>query len=59
MDEGFVVDFTHHHSPKPAEWVEGKPEPSFWRGLKLKGHEKLAIVAFRCPSCGMLVHYAR
>ena len=58
MDEGFVLDFTQHSSFKSSEWVSGKPQPSFWTGLKLKGHEKLPIVAFRCPSCGMLLHYA-
>ena len=57
MEEGFLLDLSHG-SQKPANWVEGAPEKSFWVGTKVKGKEKFPIVAFRCRRCGLLKSYA-
>ena len=57
LQEGFILDQTRN-SRVPAEWVEGKPERSFWVGLSLKGRTKLPITSHRCPRCGYLELYA-
>lgn len=59
MEEGFLLDRAHANMPSPQEWVGGPPEPSFWRGLKLQGKEKLRIATYRCPKCGLLQSYAQ
>ncbi len=58
MEVGFTLDHGHFDSPKVARWAEGEPKPSFWHGLALKGKERLAIVTYRCPRCGLLQSYA-
>ncbi len=57
MEPGFVLDYTHGAMTQ-SSWVEGEPEPSFWTGIKIKGHQKLAVTTFRCPKCGYLESYA-
>jgi len=58
MDEGFILDHGHpsHHA---ASWIEGKPEKSFWSGVRTRGKEKLAITTMRCSRCGFLESFAR
>lgn len=60
MDSGFIVDFTYgtQASEQPS-WVEGKAEPSFWKGLKLGDKERFPVVTFRCPKCGQLKSFAQ
>ena len=58
MEEGFLLDKGAHNAPSQQEWAEGRPEQSFWTGLKLKGKEKLRVATFRCPNCGLLQSYA-
>jgi hypothetical protein len=60
MDAGFIVDFTYgtDASEQPS-WVQGTAEPSFWKGLKLGGKQRLPIVTFRCPTCGQLKLFAQ
>ena len=59
MDEGFVVAYTPVGSSKDSWWAEGEPGPRSWHGVKMRGRKKFGIVAYRCPKCGLLVHYAR
>jgi hypothetical protein len=59
MTEGFVLDRGDHDARRQATWIGGKPEPSFWTGLKLKDRPQLKIATFRCPKCGLLESYAR
>jgi hypothetical protein len=47
MEAGFVLDYQGHG-----------PEPSFWTGVKFKGHQRLPVTTYRCPGCGFLESYA-
>ena len=58
MQEGYQLDQTHG-GRVPAEWVEGKPQRSFWVGVKLDGHDHREIQVFRCERCGYLESYAK
>lgn len=57
MAQGFVLDVTHG-GRVTARWVEGKPERSFWLGVKTKGHACREIESWRCEDCGLLREYA-
>jgi hypothetical protein len=60
MEQGFLLDRGQSGSPQnTAEWVEGVPERSIWRGIKTKGREHYLVVTFRCEGCGRLDSYAR
>jgi hypothetical protein len=58
MEEGFLLDTTHG-GHTVGYWVRGQAERSIWTGLKLKGRQKLPILAMRCPRCGLLRLYAQ
>lgn len=58
MEVGFTVDHAHSNYPSTAKWTAGVPEKSFWTGLKLRGKQRLEIVTYRCPKCGLLQSYA-
>jgi hypothetical protein len=58
MERGLIMDRGHAGKPTTPSWVEGQPEPSFFRGLKTKGKEQHEVVTFRCPGCGYLESYA-
>jgi hypothetical protein len=58
MEPGFVLDRTHGGVAQ-STWVEGAPVRSIWTGLKLKGHQRLQVMTYRCPKCGYLESYAR
>ena len=57
MEEGFLLDQGHGDRKSVGQWAEGPPEHRWW-GLKLKGKERLPVVAYRCPRCGLLQSYA-
>jgi len=57
MQEGFFGDRSQG-TFVVSEWFEGKPEPSFWGGVKTGEREKHEIRTFRCPKCGYLESYA-
>jgi predicted nucleic-acid-binding Zn-ribbon protein len=57
MEEGFVLDYTYGGRLQSG-WVEGEPERSLWRGIKLRGKEQLPVFTFRCSRCGYLESYA-
>lgn len=50
MEEGFVIDYTYG-SRVQQEWGAGRPERSFWSGLK-------KITTFCCTKCGYLMEFA-
>jgi hypothetical protein len=58
MEEGYLLDLTYGGA-MPSKWVEGKPEVSFWTGIKTKGKHQIRISTFRCRDCGYLESYAR
>jgi hypothetical protein len=55
---GFTLDLGDHNNRSQTKWVEGKPESSFWTGLKLKDRAQHHIVSYRCSRCGYLESYA-
>ena len=57
MEEGFTLDSVTGGF-YPGCWLKGHPEPSFWQGIKTKGHECRAIEIYRCTRCGYLESYA-
>lgn len=58
MEEGFIADRTDDSRFAVSDWVEGKPEKSFWTGVKTGDRVKMQIITFRCTSCGYLEMYA-
>ena len=59
MEEGFVIDKGQADSPGTQDWIEGRPEKSFWFGIKTKGRDKHPVKAMRCERCGFLEFYAK
>ena len=57
MEAGFVLGYDHGTRTQSA-WIHGAPEPSFWTGVKLKGHQRLPVTTYRCTGCGFLESYA-
>lgn len=58
MDIGYVLELSHHNSRHQPTWVQGRPERSFWSGLKIKDKKQIPILTFRCAQCGLLLDYA-
>jgi hypothetical protein len=58
MEEGLMLDRGHGNRPIPQEWLAGKPEPSWFIGLKTKNKRKRRVIAYRCLKCGLLQDYA-
>lgn len=58
MEPGFVLDHTYGATAQ-SEWVEGRPETSFWTGVRLKGRDRVPVTTYRCARCGYLESYAR
>lgn len=58
MTEGFVIDHGDMQIRTQQIWVSGKPESSFWSGLKTNDRERFYVLAYRCVSCGRLDFYA-
>jgi predicted nucleic-acid-binding Zn-ribbon protein len=56
MTTGYLLD--QGDLPKITGWIEGPPEKSFWKVLKLKGKRRFEITADRCERCGFLELYA-
>ena len=57
MVEGFILDMTYGGQLVPR-WLKGRPEKSFWTGIKSKGKECRNVETYRCPKCGLLRSYA-
>ena len=43
LQRGFMLDLGYNDQARAAEWVEGAPQPSFWRGLQLDGRLGLPV----------------
>jgi hypothetical protein len=54
---GFVLDRGHWNEQRQEEWWEGKPEKSFWTGLK-KPERSHKVLTLRCTKCGYLMEFA-
>lgn len=57
MEVGFIFEYIHT-CRQVSQWVEGKPEISFFMGAKIDGRAQRDIRSFRCVSCGFLEFYA-
>jgi hypothetical protein len=57
MAEGFMTD-VGYGSVDVAKWQGGKPQKSFWTGIK-KGDPQFEISTMRCNRCGFLESYAK
>lgn len=56
MTTGFLLDM--NQQARSVEWIEGRPEKSFWEGLKTKNRRRFEVLADRCERCGFLELYA-
>lgn len=59
MEEGFGLDADANHQLSTTKWIEGRPEKSFFSGVKTKGKRQFPITLYRCTRCGFLEAYAR
>ncbi|MGH9933272.1 MAG: hypothetical protein ACREA9_29155, partial [Pyrinomonadaceae bacterium] len=50
MEEGFIADRKDDDRFAVTDWVEGKPEKSFWKGIKTGDKVKIQIKTYRCAS---------
>ena len=57
MEEGLVVDETHHNRAAQPHWVPGPVAHGFW-GLKLSGKRRHPVTTWRCTQCGYLQSFA-
>ncbi|MGI8566490.1 MAG: PF20097 family protein [Pyrinomonadaceae bacterium] len=57
MFEGFILDMTYGGQRVPR-WIKGRPEESFWTGVKSRGKETRSVETYRCVKCGLLRSYA-
>ena len=59
MEAGFTGDQGNNGNFMTVQvWYSGRPQWSFWRGLKLKGRRQIYVQTMRCTSCGYLESYA-
>lgn len=56
--DGTLISRDSNMARYKAEWAEGRPERSFWNGLRLRGLKRYAVHARRCGKCGLLEIYA-
>lgn len=57
MEEGFIIINEGYGKFSHEEWSVGKPQPSFWTGIK-RPESRLKITCFRCTGCGYLMNFA-
>lgn len=58
QEEGFLLEHGHYDMKRAGAWAPGKPEPSFWTGLKTDDKSVRKVRAVRCTACGLLELYA-
>jgi len=59
MHGGFILDRGMYDAAHPAEWAEGQPVKSFWKGgLNLTDKAIYEVTSYRCDGCGYLESYA-
>ena len=54
MEQGFILDHKDYASSVVAQWQQGEPQKSFWRGVQSKDGPHYEITAYRCTGCGYL-----
>ncbi len=54
---GFSLDRGDNDRRRQEEWWAGKPERSFWTGIK-KPERCYKITTLRCKKCGYLMEFA-
>ena len=54
---GFLSDRSQFNDFRQDEWWEGKPEKSFWSGIK-KPERCYKVLTLRCTKCGYLMEFA-
>ena len=59
MEEGFIPDFGHYEYVRLLKWIEGKPEKSFWKGMKVDEELGATLSAYRCRECGYIELYGK
>jgi hypothetical protein len=57
MNLGFIAPRSVESSDI-TRWVEGEPERSFWKSLKVPPEKIFPVTTYRCVSCGFLEAYA-
>ena len=58
QEEGYIPE-SGGHGLFQSYWVEGRPEKSFWNGLKTGDRRRLKTFTYRCVKCGRLESFAR
>lgn len=58
MEEGALTVKDSNGGRGAAQWLEGVPERSLFRGIKTSGRKLLTVKSFRCNRCGLLETYA-
>ena len=56
--EGFIPDQAYGAIAR-ASFVDGQPEKSLWRGIKLDPKKMRPIAATRCTKCGRIELFAK
>ena len=58
MIVGFLLEGSQGERLGVTRWVEGRPEKSFWSGLKTGDRAMMEVTSYRCPKCGRLESFA-
>jgi hypothetical protein len=58
MEVGFLRDRAQGRLSRPAEWMRGVPDPTFFGGVDIGNTTRFIVEAFRCEKCGFLEQYA-
>lgn len=62
MVEGFIIDMSGQGGGFGGRvvprWLKGRPEKSFWAGVKVSGKDCYTVETYRCEQCGLLRSYA-
>jgi hypothetical protein len=63
MERGYCIDRGHGNAQHREEWTQGEPEMArflFMSHTKSVGEQdRIVVVTWRCPRCGLLESYAR
>lgn len=56
LEIGSIPDRYHHNLRRPGEWEGPKPQAPKVLGMPIwqPAGDRIEIVAYRCPACGML-----
>ena len=57
MERGFLLDHGHG-ATYPQAWAAGLVRWSRWFGVRMNQKDKVPVITYRCPECGVLTSYA-